>query len=101
MTGQPTIIHPDFQNNLAVALVSSGTGVSADGKRVDDSAIDKAFADADVVISQRMVNHRLVPNAIEPRAVLAHYEPGKNSMTIWSSARLSVTMTAVGSKNPA
>ena len=33
MTGQPTVIHPDFPNNLAVALVPSGTGVSADGKR--------------------------------------------------------------------
>ena len=49
MTGQPTVIHPDFPNNLAVALVPSGTGVSADGKHVDDSAIEKAFAEAEVV----------------------------------------------------
>ena len=87
MTGQPTVIHADFKNNLAVALVPSGTGVSTDGKSVDDSAIEKAFAEAPVVISQRMVNHRLVPNAIEPRGVLAHYEPGKGSMTIWSSTQ--------------
>ena len=59
----------------------------ADGKTVDDSAIDKAFAEAEVVISQRMVNHRLVPNAIEPRGVVAHYEPGKDTMTIWSSTQ--------------
>src|SRR4051794_29490858 len=39
MTGKPTVIHPAFPNNLAVALVPSGTGVTADGK-VDDSAID-------------------------------------------------------------
>ena len=87
MTGKPTVIHPDFPNNLAVALVPSGTGVSADGKTVDDSAINKAFAAADVVISQRMVNHRLVPNAIETRGVVAHYEPGKEAMTIWSSTQ--------------
>ena len=37
MTGKPTVIHPDFPNNLAVALVPSGTGVSADGKTVDDT----------------------------------------------------------------
>jgi len=86
MTGQPTVIHADFPNNLAVALVPSGTGVDASGK-VDDSAVDKAFAEADVVISQRMVNQRLVPNAIEPRGVVAHYEPGKDSMTIWSSTQ--------------
>ena len=86
MTGQPAVIHPDFQNNLAVALVPSGTGVSPDGK-VDDSAIERAFAAADLVISQRMVNQRLVPNAIEPRGVVAHYEPGRGSMTIWSSTQ--------------
>jgi carbon-monoxide dehydrogenase large subunit len=87
MTGKPTVIHPDFANNLAVALVPSGTGVSADLKTVDDSAIEKAFAHADVVISQRMVNHRLVPNAMEPRGVVAHYEHGKGTMTIWSSTQ--------------
>jgi carbon-monoxide dehydrogenase large subunit len=54
---------------------------------VDDTAIDAAFAQAEVVISQRMVNQRLVPNAIEPRGVVAHYEPGKGTMTIWSSTQ--------------
>jgi len=87
MTGKPVVIHPDFPNNLAVALVPSGTGVSADGKTVDDSAVDKAFAEADVVISQRMFNHRLVPNAMEGRGVVAHFEPGKGTMTIWSSTQ--------------
>ena len=86
MTGQPTVIHPAFPNNLAVALVPSGTGVSASGD-VDDSAIDDAFARAEVVISQRMVNQRLAPSAMEPRGVVAHYEPGKGTMTIWSSTQ--------------
>jgi carbon-monoxide dehydrogenase large subunit len=87
MTGQPTVIHPDFPNNLAVPLVPSGTGVPPDFQNIDNSAVEKAFADAEVVISQRMMNHRLVPNAMEPRGVLAHYEPGRESMTIWSSTQ--------------
>src|SRR5688572_30012453 len=87
MTGKPTVIHPDFPNNLAVALVPSGTGVAPDFSVVDNSAIDKAFAGAEVFIWQRMVNHRLAPNAIEPRGVVANYEPGKGSMTIWSSTQ--------------
>ena len=86
MTGKPAVIHKDFPNNLAVALVPSGTGVSADGQ-VDDSAIDAAFAKAEVVISQRMVNQRLAPSAMEPRGVVAHFEPGKGTMTIWSSTQ--------------
>jgi carbon-monoxide dehydrogenase large subunit len=86
MTGKPAVIHDGFPNNLAVALVPSGTGVSAAGA-VDDSAIDEAFAKADVVISQRMMNQRLAPSAMEPRGVVAHYEIGKGTMTIWSSTQ--------------
>src|SRR5690349_4632751 len=87
MTGKPALIHKDFANNLAVPLVPSGTGVSADGSSVDDSAIDAAFKNADLVISQRMVNQRLAPTTMEPRGVVAHYEPGKGTMTIWSSTQ--------------
>src|SRR3954465_7542515 len=86
MTGKPTVIHAAFPNNLAVALVPSGTGVSESGA-VDDSAVDAAFAKAEVVISQRMINQRLAPSAMEPRGVVAHYEPGKERMTIWSSTQ--------------
>jgi carbon-monoxide dehydrogenase large subunit len=87
MTGKPTVIHETFANNLAVPLVPSGTGVKPDGSGMDDTAIDRAFAQADVIIKQRMVNQRLVPNAMEPRGVIAHYEPGKEALTIWSSTQ--------------
>jgi carbon-monoxide dehydrogenase large subunit len=87
MTGQPTCIHEDFENNLAVPFIPSGTGVSADMSVVDDSAIDDAFANAEVVISQRMVNQRLAPTPMEPRGVVAHYEPGKDTLTVWSSTQ--------------
>ena len=87
MQGQPTTIHPAFENNLAVPYVPGGTGVDAAAGTVDNTAIDKAFAEAEVVISQRMMNHRLAPNAMEPRGVVAHYEPGKDFLTIWSSTQ--------------
>ena len=51
MTGKPASIHEDFPNNLAVALVPSGTGVAPDGSTIDDTAVDKAFAEAEVVIA--------------------------------------------------
>ena len=87
MQGKPTVIYEKFANNIALGPIPSGTGVSPDGRKVDDSAVEKAFKDAEVVISQRMYNHRLVPNAMEPRGVVAHYEPGKESLTIWSSTQ--------------
>src|SRR6266508_1994186 len=86
MTGKPVVIHEKFPNNLAVPLVPSGTGVSPTFE-IDDSAIDAAFAKAEVVISQRMVNQRLAPSAMEGRGVVAHYEIGKGTMTIWSSTQ--------------
>jgi carbon-monoxide dehydrogenase large subunit len=82
-----TLVHEAFANNIAVGPIPSGTGASPDGKSVDDSAVDRAFAQAEVVISQRMMNHRLVPNAMEPRGVVAHFEPAKGSITIWSSTQ--------------
>lgn len=87
MEGTPTVIHPDFPNNLAVALVPGGTGFDAVAGTVDNTAVDQAFADAEIVIKQRMKNHRLAPTAMEPRGVLAHYEPGKGTLTIWSSTQ--------------
>jgi len=86
MTGKPALVHADFPNNLAVVVPPSGTGCNAAGQ-VDDSAIDAAFAKAEVTISQRMMNHRLAPCSIEPRGVVAHFEPGKGTMTIWSSTQ--------------
>src|SRR5690606_22746944 len=84
MTGEPVLVHDAFEKNLAVPYVPGGTGVDAAAGTVDNTAIDKAFAEAEVVISQRMMNHRLAPTAMEPRGVVAHWEPGKQHLTIWS-----------------
>ncbi len=85
MTGEPAVLHADFPNNVCIGPMPTGTGVRRGV--VDDSAIEQAFADADVTISQRMVNHRLAPTSIEPRGVVAWYEPGREAMTIWSSTQ--------------
>ena len=85
MTGEPAVLHADFPNNVCIGPMPVGTGVRRGA--VDDSAIEQAFADADVTISQRMVNHRLAPTSIEPRGVVAWYEPGREAMTIWSSTQ--------------
>jgi len=86
LQGKPGLVHPQFANNVALGPMPSGTGAPP-GHAPDDSAVEKAFKDAEVVISQRMHNHRLVPNAMEPRGVVAHYEPGRSQLTIWSSTQ--------------
>lgn len=87
MQGKRGIIHDAFPNNLAVPYVPGGTGVDPVAGTVDNTAVDKAFAEADFVLSQRMMNHRLAPTAMEGRGVVAHYEPGKEHLTIWSSTQ--------------
>ena len=86
MSGESVVLHADFPNNVALGPLPSGTGVGRQGA-VDDSAVDAAFEAADVVTAERMVNQRLAPSSIEARGVVAHYEPGREALTIWSSTQ--------------
>jgi carbon-monoxide dehydrogenase large subunit len=93
MAGDPAIVHPGFtnilgQSNTNIALaIPAGTGVDPATMQVDNSAVDAAFTAADVVVSQRLVNQRLAPTAMEARGIVAHYEPGKDTLTAWNSTQ--------------
>ena len=88
MTDGSATLHEGFERNVAVASYWGGTGVNAEtAQPEDDSAVDAAFAEADVVVSQRMLNQRLAPNAMEPRGVVARYETGSDFLTIWSATQ--------------
>ena len=66
----------DFPANQLVLEEPHGTG-----------DIDAAFAEADVVISQRMTAARLAPSAIETRGVVAEYHPWDERLTVWSTTQ--------------
>ena len=88
MAGDPATIHEAFGNNLAVPFAPAGTGVNAETLEVEDeTALEQAFERAAVTVSQRMVSQRLAPNAMEPRGVVAHWEPGKDELTVWSTTQ--------------
>ena len=88
MAGDPATIHEAFANNLAVPFAPAGTGVNAETLEVEDeTALEQAFERAAVTVSQRMVSQRLAPNAMEPRGVVAHWEPGKDELTVWSTTQ--------------
>ena len=44
--------------------------------------------DDTVVVSLEMVNQRLIPTAIEPRAILADWNSGYDSVELWSSSQI-------------
>ncbi len=48
---------------------------------------DAAFAEAEVVVEQRIYQQRLAPTPMEPRAILAEWHPGDETMTVWMSSQ--------------
>ena len=82
MTGRPAVLQAVFPNNVALGPLPSGTCVGRQGD-IDDTAVEAAG----VMIAQRMVNQRLAPSSIEARGVVAHYEPGRETLNIWLSTR--------------
>jgi aerobic carbon-monoxide dehydrogenase large subunit len=63
-------LHAEAADNVAFKWVLPGGDV------------DKVFAEAEVVVSQRFVNQRLQPTALEPRAAVARYDPGTKELTL-------------------
>jgi 2-furoyl-CoA dehydrogenase large subunit len=47
--------------------------------------VEAAFAKADLVVRERLHFHRFTSAPLEPNAVIASYEPGRGSFTIWSN----------------
>ncbi len=87
LTGQPALVHDEFANNIAVDRMPAGTDTDPVAGTRDDTKIDEAFAAAEVVISQRMMQQRLAPTCMEPRGVVAHYDPGLEYLTLWTSTQ--------------
>ena len=71
------LLHPEFGTNVCITIPVG-----------DKEKTDQAFRDADVTIKQWMVNQRLVPNAMEPRGVVATFDPGPETLTVWSSTQV-------------
>src|SRR5579884_586910 len=48
---------------------------------------EAAFAEAEVVVEQRIYQQRLAPTPMEPRAILAEWHSGDQTMTVWMSSQ--------------
>ena len=47
----------------------------------------KAFAEAEVVVTQRLVNQRLQPSAMETRGVVSKYDRATDEFTVWMTSQ--------------
>jgi carbon-monoxide dehydrogenase large subunit len=82
------ILHPEFGTNVCIVIPVG-----------DKEKTDQAFRDADVTIKQWMVNHRLIPNPMEPRGVVATFDPGPETLTVWSSTQVPHLLKSLLSPN--
>jgi carbon-monoxide dehydrogenase large subunit len=74
-TGAPAV-HPEWPDNTAFTYHQDG------------GDIDKAFADAEVVVKQRITSQRLIPTSMETRGVVAEWHAGDRALTLHSSTQI-------------
>jgi carbon-monoxide dehydrogenase large subunit len=66
------LLYEEFGTNVALAIVPPGK-----------EEIDEIFNKAEVKVGLRIVNQRLFPVSMETRGVVASYNPGDGSLTVW------------------
>tara|TARA_B100000676_G_scaffold313540_1_gene396787 strand:- start:33983 stop:36370 length:2388 start_codon:yes stop_codon:yes gene_type:complete len=76
-------IHPDLGDNLAFE------------KTIETGDVDKAVAEADIVIEDTFTFGRHTAVSLEPRALLVEYDPGTERLTIHTSSQCPHMVQAV------
>src|SRR5437588_10080736 len=71
-----TAVHPEWPDNIAFTLHQEG------------GEVDKAFAEADVVVKQRITSQRLVPMAMETRGVVAEWRGADRQLNLYTSTQI-------------
>jgi len=73
--GAPAV-HPEWPDNTAFNYHQDGGDV------------DKAFAEAEVIVKQRITSQRLIPTSMETRGVVAEWHAGDRALTLRSSTQI-------------
>jgi carbon-monoxide dehydrogenase large subunit len=73
--GAPAV-HPEWPGNTAFNFHQDGGDV------------DKAFAEAEVVVKQRITSQRLIPTAMETRGVVAEWRAADRQLNLYSSTQI-------------
>jgi carbon-monoxide dehydrogenase large subunit len=68
-------VHPQWPDNTAFTFHQQG------------GDIERAFAEADLIVKQRIVSQRLVPNAMETRGVVAEWRAAERSLNLYTSTQ--------------
>jgi aerobic carbon-monoxide dehydrogenase large subunit len=69
-------VHPEWPDNVAFNYHQEGGDV------------DKAFAEADVVVKQRITSQRLIPSSMETRGVVAEWRGADRQLNLYTSTQI-------------
>src|ERR1700681_4428216 len=69
-------VHPEWPDNVAFNY------------HQESGDIDKAFAEADVVVKQRITSQRLIPSAMETRGVVAEWRGADRQLNLYTSTQI-------------
>jgi aerobic carbon-monoxide dehydrogenase large subunit len=79
----------DAVSDRVVIHEALGTNTSYTWELIPDAdAVERAFADAEHVVSERYVQQRLIPAAMEPRGVAVVPQPHGGEVTVYSSTQI-------------
>src|SRR6266852_3787221 len=73
--GAPAV-HPEWPDNIAFNFHQEG------------GEVNKAFAEADVVVKQRITSQRLIPAAMETRGVVAEWRGADRQLNLYTSTQV-------------
>jgi carbon-monoxide dehydrogenase large subunit len=81
------VIHPELGDNLAFR------------RSVDAGEVDRAFADADVIVEEVFITGRHTGVTLEPRSILADYNAAENHLTVYHSSQAPHMMQGIFAKH--
>lgn len=73
--GAPAV-HPEWPDNVSFV------------HKQENGEVDKAFAEAEIVVKQKMLQPRLVASPMEPRGAIGDYHQAEGSLTLYSSTQI-------------
>ncbi|HEV3311262.1 MAG TPA: xanthine dehydrogenase family protein molybdopterin-binding subunit [Chloroflexota bacterium] len=90
---EPLPAHLDFESAPSTPPDFAGATINDNGQPVgthrEHSAgdVDKAFTEADVIVSERLINQRLAPLPMETRGTVASYQPSTRELVVYNSTQ--------------
>ncbi len=76
VSGDAPAVHPEWPDNVAFTF------------HQENGDVERAFAEADVVVKERIISQRVVPSPMETRGVVADWHQANRYLTLYTSTQV-------------